>query len=167
LKVFLSIGWGNNTDDMNMDNMSKRLNRTISHRQQGQSLVEFALILPLFVLIVIGVFDLGRAFFASITITNAAREGARYGTLHVNDPQGVCNATLNEASSSGITLPYNDVTITCSAQSICSSGATASPGCSRNQPLRVTVNYIFDELALGFFFPGGIGMSRHVEMLVP
>lgn len=147
--------------------MSQRLNRTTLRQHKGQSLVEFALILPLFVLIVIGVFDLGRAFFASITITNAAREGARYGTLHVNDPQGVCNATLNEASSSGIALPYNDVTITCSAQSTCSSGATASPGCSRNQPLRVTVNYIFDELVLGFFFPSGIGMSRHVEMLVP
>lgn len=135
--------------------------------QHGQSLVEFALILPLFVLIVIGVFDLGRAFFGSITITNAAREGARFGTLHATDPQGVCNATLSEASSSGIVLSYTDVTITCSAQSTCLSSGTPSAGCNRNQPLRITVSYLYTDMVLGFFFPSGISMSRHVEMQVP
>jgi Flp pilus assembly protein TadG len=152
---------------MNTENKSTRCNQTRFQYQHGQGLVEFALILPLFVLIVIGVFDLGRAFFASITITNAAREGARYGTLHATDPQGVCNATLSEAASSGIVLSYNDVTITCGAQSNCLSTGTPSAGCNRNQPLRVTVSYLYSDLVLGFFFPGGIGMSRHVEMLVP
>jgi Flp pilus assembly protein TadG len=152
---------------MNTDNKSNRCNHTWFKYQHGQGLVEFALILPLFVLIIIGVFDLGRAFFASITITNAAREGARFGTLHVTDPQGICNATLNEASSSGVILAYSNVTLTCSAQSSCLSASTPSAGCTRNQPLRVTVNYIYSDLVLGFFFPGGISMSRHVEMLVP
>jgi len=150
-----------------MDHKSNRCNCTMLRHNRGQSMVEFALILPLFVLIVIGVFDLGRAFFGSITITNAAREGARYGTLHVTDPQGICNATLNEAASSGIVLSYNDVTITCSAQSTCLSSGTSIGGCYRNQPLRVTVNYLYDDMVLGFFFPSGISMSRHVEMLVP
>lgn len=44
---------------------------------QGQGLVEFALVLPIFVLVLVGLFDLGRAVFAYNTITNAAREGAR------------------------------------------------------------------------------------------
>lgn len=152
---------------MNTDNRSTRSNRIVLPQHHGQSLVEFALILPLFVLIVIGVFDLGRAFFASITITNAAREGARYGTLHATDPQGICNATLSEAVSSEIALPYNDVMITCSAQSTCLSSGTPSAGCGRNQPLRVTVNFLYADMVLGFFFPSGISMSRHVEMLVP
>ncbi len=43
--------------------------------------MEFALILPLFVLFIIGVFELGRAFFSYIAITNAAREGARVVTF--------------------------------------------------------------------------------------
>lgn len=46
-------------------------------RSRGQALVEFALIIPLFLLIMVALFDLGRAVFAYNTLTNAAREGAR------------------------------------------------------------------------------------------
>ena len=40
-------------------------------------MVEFALILPIFVLVVFGIFDLGRAVYAYNTVNNAAREGGR------------------------------------------------------------------------------------------
>lgn len=40
-------------------------------------MVEFAMILPLFLLILVGIFDVGRAVFASHTLNNAAREGGR------------------------------------------------------------------------------------------
>ena len=43
----------------------------------GQSLVEFALVLPLFLVLVMGVCDLGLAVFSYNAVTNAAREGAR------------------------------------------------------------------------------------------
>src|SRR5688500_3883961 len=42
-----------------------------------QTLVEFALILPIFILIVVGTFDAGRAVFAYHAANNAAREGGR------------------------------------------------------------------------------------------
>lgn len=48
-----------------------------SRRGAGQALVEFSLIIPLFLLLLVGVFDLGRAVFSYNTLTNAAREGAR------------------------------------------------------------------------------------------
>ena len=51
------------------------MNRT--HDSRGQSMVEFALILPIFVLLLIGIFDLGRGVYAFNTISQAAREGAR------------------------------------------------------------------------------------------
>jgi hypothetical protein len=47
--------------------------------QLGQSAVEFALIMPVLVLILMGVFDFGRAFYAYSVVANAAREGARVG----------------------------------------------------------------------------------------
>lgn len=47
------------------------------HGSRGQSLVEFALILPIFVLILVGILDFGRAVYAFNTLNNAAREGAR------------------------------------------------------------------------------------------
>jgi TadE-like protein len=45
--------------------------------QRGQSLVEVALVLPILLLILLGVFDFGRAVFAFNTVSNAAREAAR------------------------------------------------------------------------------------------
>lgn len=47
-------------------------------RERGQSLIEVALSLPLLLLIVIGLADFGRAYYYSIALTNAAREGAAY-----------------------------------------------------------------------------------------
>ncbi|MCD6401003.1 MAG: pilus assembly protein, partial [Anaerolineales bacterium] len=45
----------------------------------GQTLLEFALILPLLLLLTAGVFDSGRAIYYTSVMNNAAREGARYG----------------------------------------------------------------------------------------
>src|SRR5687768_2986065 len=54
--------------------------------ERGQSLVEFALVLmPLFV-ILLAIIQFGFIFNAYVTITNAAREGARNGTVYVYDP---------------------------------------------------------------------------------
>jgi len=49
-------------------------------RRRGQSLVEFALILPVLLLLVLGAMDLGRAYFTSISLENAVKEGAFFGS---------------------------------------------------------------------------------------
>jgi Flp pilus assembly protein TadG len=49
--------------------------------QQGQSLVETAVIVPILLLLLAAVIDFGRAFDAYIVRTNAAREGARFASL--------------------------------------------------------------------------------------
>jgi Flp pilus assembly protein TadG len=55
------------------------------HPARGQSLVEFSFVLmPLFV-IILGIVQFGFIFNAYVTITNAAREGARNGTVYVYD----------------------------------------------------------------------------------
>ena len=46
-------------------------------QRRGQTLVEFALILPIFLLLLVGIFDFGRAIYAYNTVSNAAREGGR------------------------------------------------------------------------------------------
>jgi Flp pilus assembly protein TadG len=70
----------------------------------GQSLVELALTLPLLILILIGVLDLGRMLNAYVTIQNASREGARYGTDYPNDIAGIRQHVQTEAANSGITI---------------------------------------------------------------
>jgi hypothetical protein len=49
---------------------------------RGQSLVEFALLLPLMLLIITGLFDVARAVWQENTLAYAAREGTRYGIVH-------------------------------------------------------------------------------------
>src|SRR4029077_12502690 len=46
-------------------------------RQRGQTLIEFALVAPVLIVLAFGIFDLGRAESANVTVTNSAREGAR------------------------------------------------------------------------------------------
>jgi Flp pilus assembly protein TadG len=47
------------------------------HGDAGQTLVEFSLILPIFLLLLFALVDFGRAFFTWQIVTNASREGAR------------------------------------------------------------------------------------------
>ena len=50
---------------------------TVGKREKGQNLVEFALILPLFLLLVIGMAEFGRAWMLKNILTGAAREAVR------------------------------------------------------------------------------------------
>jgi hypothetical protein len=59
---------------------------TRRRRGRGQALVEFALVIPLFLLLLVGLFDLGRAVFTYNTLTNAAREGARMAIVNQFEP---------------------------------------------------------------------------------
>ncbi len=90
------------------------------HRSHGQSLVEFALCLPLLIVIMLGIFDLGRAFHAFVIISNSAREGAYYAAMHPDDATGVVNRCLAEAHASGVALTSANI-------SLATSGVSGSP----------------------------------------
>jgi Flp pilus assembly protein TadG len=82
----------------------------LKHRsQRGQSLVEFALILPIFVLVLAGLFDLGRAVYAYNTISNASREAVRVAIVNQT-----ATDVQNEALKQGVSLGLSaaDVTTT-------------------------------------------------------
>jgi Flp pilus assembly protein TadG len=59
-------------------------NRAQTRDSRGQTLVEFALIIPVFILVLMGIFDLGRAVYAYNTANNAAREAARLAIVDQN-----------------------------------------------------------------------------------
>jgi Flp pilus assembly protein TadG len=62
--------------------MRPRMLRRSRTRRRGQALAEFALVFPIAMLILIAVFDVGRAVFAYNGLTNAAREGARLAAVN-------------------------------------------------------------------------------------
>jgi TadE-like protein len=58
--------------------------------QSGQGLVEFAFVLPVFMALLLGMVDLGRGIWANNSVANAAREAARYATVHGGSKSTVC-----------------------------------------------------------------------------
>lgn len=71
--------------------------------ESGQSIVEFALILPVLMLIVVGIIEFGWLFNGKITLTSAAREGARVAAIVKNET--TATAAINEtADLSGLTV---------------------------------------------------------------
>ncbi|TFD19264.1 TadE/TadG family type IV pilus assembly protein [Cryobacterium sp. TMS1-13-1] len=104
--------------------------------ERGAVAVEFALLLPVLVLLVFGIFEFGRVYNAQISITNAAREGARYMAIHNNAPPAKTVA-VNAAPSLSPALVAANVTV--------------SPlECVAGSSVTVTVNYSFDFLT-GYF----------------
>lgn len=53
--------------------------RRVERSERGTSLVEFSLLVPVFFMLVLGMFSGGQAYNQKLSITHAAREGARYG----------------------------------------------------------------------------------------
>jgi Flp pilus assembly protein TadG len=129
--------------------------------RHGQGLVEFALLLPILVLIIFGVLDLGRAFFAQIALANAARVGARsYSFNKEMTVDQIREATRDELRTYGLDPAQVAVSVTCT-------GTPAfPPNCAKEQTIRVEVTYPF-QLTITWLFPQNITFQRAVEMMTP
>lgn len=102
-------------------------------REKGAVAVEFALVLPVFLVLVLGIFEFGRAFNIQISLSQAARESARYTAVHYNDTDfstpaaqaaGVAAAPsvpLLEATHVGISYKNTDGSVA----SKCAAGVSA------------------------------------------
>ena len=108
------------------------LPRVAAHR--GQSLLEFALVLPALLMIVMGTFDLGWAVYAQNTIALAAREGARTAIIVTRSDDAIRARVKN--TSQGLALSDADITIT-------PAGGTAPWYRPRAAPVTVSVRYNF------------------------
>jgi Flp pilus assembly protein TadG len=72
-----------------------------SRKERGQTLVEFALVLPILSLLLLGVIQFGIVFNHYITLTDAVRAGARKGAVgrHLQDPQGAVEDAVRNAAT--------------------------------------------------------------------
>lgn len=78
-------------------------------RDSGQSLAEFAIVLPILLALLVGIFEFGVAWNRKQVLTNAAREGARRAVLPSPTPADTVDAVVdNYLNSAGI--PSGDVT---------------------------------------------------------
>lgn len=59
------------------------------NRQRGQDLLEYALALPVVLLILMSILDLGRVVYVYSSLHNSVRDGARYGIINPTDAAGI------------------------------------------------------------------------------
>jgi Flp pilus assembly protein TadG len=79
-----------------------RLRWTRRRSRKGSAVVEFAVVLPVFLLFVFGMIEYGRMVMVQQIITNAAREGARVGVLDNSTSTTVSTAANKYLTSAGI-----------------------------------------------------------------
>lgn len=131
--------------------------------QIGQGLVEFALLFPVLLLILLGAVDLGRAFDAYVNITNASREGARYGSTHPTNTVGITTTVTNELSG----LAVQSIAVECAPpppSTSFSAGNCSTP--TKGDQIRVTVTTSFQFLTLFLFNLPNIPMSNFTIMAI-
>jgi hypothetical protein len=68
--------------------------RTSTDHDRGQALAEFALVVPIFLLLLFGIIDLGRLVYTANALSNGAREAARAGSVGTRPPE--CNGLSRE-----------------------------------------------------------------------
>lgn len=100
--------------------------RILAGRKEGQALVEFAIVLPLLLLLIVGIVELAAAWQTMQVITNAAREGARRAIVPMSTEAEVREALDTFLTSAGFDPDQAQVTLRCDgADGLC-------PGFSRS-----------------------------------
>ena len=127
-----------------------RMNRLAALRsERGAELVEFALVMPLLLILFGGVVDFARLFFSYEIVTNATREGARLASLpgyDLNNYQAVRNRVAdylaNTNASGTVVTVVNPVPV----------GIAVIGGTARSSGIRVTVTYTHNFMFVGPLF---------------
>jgi Flp pilus assembly protein TadG len=104
--------------------------------EKGQSFVEFALVLPFLVFLLLGIIQFGRAWHNYITITDAARVGARAGAVSRTT---ACTTATTKINSLGV-IPAGS-SVSC----------TTPGGLVTGQPLNIQITYSFSIGLPGYF----------------
>jgi Flp pilus assembly protein TadG len=94
--------------------------------QRGGSFIEVAVMLPIFLVLLLGIIDFARAYYLAIEVSNAARAGAQYGyqnSTTMKDTTGIRNAAGNDAPAAK-SLP--GWTVTSEWRCMCSDGTNLS-----------------------------------------
>lgn len=106
------------------------------HCRSGVAVVEFAVVAPVFVIMILGIIEFGRAFMVQQIITNASREGAR-------------RAIVEDATNSEVMAVVNNYLAATSVTGAVSVEVSPPPGPSIGfgDPITVTVSVPYDTVS--------------------
>ena len=115
--------------------------RNAARDDKGQAFVELALVLPIFILLLVGTAEVGRIAFASIEVSNAARAGVSYGAQNhstASDTSGIQTAATQDGPD------LTDLQAVATQACTCSSGTSitcANAGTNCLAPNRI-IEYV-------------------------
>jgi Flp pilus assembly protein TadG len=145
-------------------------------KERGGVAVEFAIIVPVLVVLVMGIIDFGHAWYMKQIIINASREGARYGARYTGTPPIALNPSIsnyilntsaqnNDKGGVGLTSLLPDANPQVPTPTGTGYTSITPPG----QPLSVTVTATKDWWVVNRFIPGmnsSITLSSTTTMAV-
>lgn len=112
---------------------SSRFLRRLAADRRGNLMIEFALVLPILALMLVGLLDLGRFSLDKSAMLQGAREGAQYGILAPDDSANINTTAQNATGLTGVTATNSvfcecpavpGTAVTCSGATPCAAGAT-------------------------------------------
>jgi Flp pilus assembly protein TadG len=135
----------------------EKLCRPCRNKRKGVAAVEFAIVAPLFFLLVFGMIEFGRAIMVQQIITNASREGARLAVLDGSTGTEVKTAVVDYMHRAAITITADRVTVT----------PTEPKDAGYGEPVTVSVGVPFSQvswLPTPWFLGSGTQLSASTVM---
>lgn len=131
--------------------MMRAMLRRLRRRDRGQTLAEFAMVLPILAILIFGLVDTARLYQSWVTMQHAAREGARYGVtgrIDCNDPSPDrlnCIEHTVRSQTDGLTNAATDVDVFVKSWEYPAYAGSGTEGSAGDQcdALEVRVEYDF------------------------
>jgi Flp pilus assembly protein TadG len=126
---------------------------------RGAAAVEFAILVPIFIVIVFGIVDFGLMFYSKTVITNAAREGARTASLS-GDLAAVTAAVTTAVGSLPGSAPAVSTTCKTATNTACTNWGNSGVSAPSGGTVDVMVAYTYPWLTPIKIFVPGLGNSK-------
>ena len=126
-------------------------------RTQGVAAVEFAILGTVLIFILGGIIDFGHSFYISQVVTNASREGARYGITFNQVPNAKARippSSLSPSIANYVTTNYISHTLVAGLNPTVTPSGTGYNTGTKGQPVQVTVSATKHWFLLGTLIPG-------------
>lgn len=117
--------------------------RNLLRRTEGSAAVEFAILGTVFILFLAGIIDLGHAWYMKQVVTNASREGSRYGVIYRTNSAGnrIAPNALSPTIASYVSTTYlANTLLPADAYPSVTPGGTGYSSTAKGAPLQVTVS---------------------------
>lgn len=124
------------------------MSRNKLKKQTGLSFIEFALLLPILMMLLVGIIDISVLMYDKAIITNASREGARYGIV-LRTPSYASSASIISYTQTYCANKLITFTSTPTSAVVTATPSVASP--KFGDTLTVSITYTYTDLILHYF----------------